>query len=244
MTTADDEGALERLRHAFAKDTAPAGADCPSPDRIWEAMGGDLDPADVAIVVDHVSSCGACAEAWRLARELKAIETTPAVIPFAPRRRAPIAWRLLAVAATIVLAVAAWQLLRQPAPPQTVSTPSMKPEQTIAAVSPSIEKAPIMLSAARALVFRSKAAADPFVDEFAVAIEPYKKDDYAEAVTRLDALARKYPEADEPPFYLGVSLLLSARRADAIPPLQRAAKGRDQAIAEQARRYLAIATAK
>ena len=145
MNTADD-GALDSLRDAFAADTAPAGTECPSPGRIWDAIRGELDPADAAMLVDHVASCGACAEAWRLARELKEIETAPAVVPFAPRRRASAAWPLLAAAAAVVLAVAGWRLLRTtsaPVPPvQTAGTPSMKPEQTTAALGPTIERRP------------------------------------------------------------------------------------------------------
>jgi hypothetical protein len=245
---------LDRMRQAFAGDTA-AGVDCPPAIRIWEAVNGELAPADAAAVVDHVSSCGACAEAWRIAQELEVEQAGGApVIPFPARRRTSVVWGLLAAAATLVLAIGAWPLLRgasapaapvatavTPAPP---SAPAPVPEQTTAALGPAIEKAPVVLSASRVLVFRSKASADPFVDAFAAAIEPYRRDDYPEAITRLDALARKYPDADEPPFYLGVSLLIASRPADAVVPLRRAAKGRDAAIAAQARRYLELATAR
>jgi Putative zinc-finger len=239
-------GGLDRLRRAFAAGTAASGADCPPASRLWEAVNGELDPADAAVLVDHVSACGACAEAWRIAHELQAEAAPAAVVPFVRERRASPVWPLLAAAATLVLAVAAWQLMHQapvPAhPAQAAVTPSLKPEQTTAAIGPAIEKAPVVLSASRALVFRNQNAADPFVADFAAAIEPYRKDDYPEAITRLDGLARKYPDADEPPFYLGVSLLLASRRGDAVAPLRRAAHGRDQAIAEQARRYLVLAT--
>jgi TolA-binding protein len=160
-------------------------------------------------------------------------------------------WPLLAAAATLILAIGAWPLLRgAPAPPPAATAgapsstpaPAPAPAQTTAALGPAIEKAPVVLAASRVLVFRNKASADPFVEAFAVAIEPYRKDDYPEAITRLDALARKYPDADEAPFYLGVSLLIASRPADAVAPLRRAANGRDAAIAAQARRYLALAT--
>ena len=245
MTTPDD--GLDRLRRAFAEDAAESGTDCPPSARIWEAVNGELDPDDAALVVDHVASCGACAEAWRIARELKDAQAPAVVIPFTPKRRASIVLPLLAAAATIALAVAGWRVLRPatlsaPGDP-VVSTPPRTPEQTTATLGPPIEKAPVVLSASRALVFRGETA-DPFVAEFATAIEPYRKDDYPEAITRLDALARKYPDADEPPFYLGVSLLLASRRGDAVAPLQRAAKAKDPAIAEQAARYLSLATAR
>jgi len=249
VTTPDAQ--LDRMRQAFAGDTAP-GADCPPADRIWEAVNGELEPVDAAAVVDHVAACGACAEAWRIARELETEGAAPRPIPFPAKRHVPGVWPLLAAAATLILAIAAWPLLRgTPAPAAPAATaaapspaPAPIPEQTTAALAPPIEKAPVVLSASRVLVFRSKASADPFVEAFAAAIEPYRKDDYPEAITRLDALARKYPDADEPPFYLGVSLLLASRPADAAAPLRRAANGRDAAIAAQARRYLALATAR
>jgi len=256
VSTVDAE--LDRMRQAFAGDTA-AGTDCPPAIRIWDAVNGQLKPSDAAAVVDHVSSCGACAEAWRIAREIDVEEAGDRpVIPFPARRQTSVVWGLLAAAATLVLAIGAWPLLRgtsapatpvatavTPAPaPAPASVPGPAPAQTTAALGPAIEKAPIVLSASRVLVFRNKTAADPFVDAFAVAIEPYRKDDYPEAIARLEALARKYPDADEPPFYLGVSLLIASRPADAVAPLRRAANGRDAAIAAQARRYLALATAR
>lgn len=251
MTTPDAE--LDRMRQAFADDTT-AATDCPPAVRIWEAVNSRLEPVDAAAVVDHVASCGACAEAWRMARELEPAEAGSGPIPFPEKRRKSVVWGLLAAAATLALTIGAWPLLRgTPAPAPRVAgtiTPSQAPAakpapaQTTAALGPSIEKAPVVLSASRVLVFRNQTSADPFVEDFAVAIEPYRKDDYPEAITRLDALARKYPDADEPPFYLGVSLLIASRRADAVAPLRRAANGRDAAIAAQARRYLALATAR
>jgi hypothetical protein len=248
---------LDRMRRAFADDTT-SGTDCPPAARVWEAANGQLEPGDAAAVVDHVATCGACAEAWRIARELETEEAGAGPIPFPDKRRTSAVsavsavWPLLAAAATLVLAIGAWPLLRgTPAPAAPVATavtpaPSSAPApaQTTAALAPPIEKAPVILSASRVLVFRSQTSADPFVEEFAVAIAPYQKDDYPAAITRLDALARKYPGADEPPFYLGVSLLMASRRADAVAPLRRAANGRDAAIAAQARRYLALATAR
>ena len=115
MTTLDAE--LDRMRQAFAGDTA-AGVDCPPSIRIWEAVNGQLEPSGAAAVVDHVSSCGACAEAWRIARELEVEEAGGrTVIPFPGKRRASAVWPLLAAAAILVLAIGAWPLLRgTPAP--------------------------------------------------------------------------------------------------------------------------------
>ena len=154
------------MRQAFAGDTA-AGVDCPPSIRIWEAVNGQLEPADAAAVVDHVSSCGACAEAWRIAREVEVEEAGGgSVIPFPARRRTSFVWGLLAAAATLILAIGAWPLLRgTPAPatpaatavtPAPAAAPAAAPAQTTAALGPAIEKAPVVLSASRVLVFRNQ----------------------------------------------------------------------------------------
>jgi hypothetical protein len=72
MSTLDTD--LEPLREAFAslaEDAAP-GPDCPDPVRLWDATRGDLPPADAQAVILHTVECPSCAEAWRLARELRA----------------------------------------------------------------------------------------------------------------------------------------------------------------------------
>lgn len=73
MTRNDEE--LARLRRAFAEPVravataGPAGqpAGCPEPDRIWEAVRGELPPDEVREIVDHVAACPSCAEDWRIA---------------------------------------------------------------------------------------------------------------------------------------------------------------------------------
>ncbi|HKQ18800.1 MAG TPA: hypothetical protein VJW75_03535 [Candidatus Eisenbacteria bacterium] len=62
----------EDLRAEFATLSASAvgGPDCPPPEAIWDAVTGAASSAAASAVVDHTSRCFACAEAWRLAREL------------------------------------------------------------------------------------------------------------------------------------------------------------------------------
>lgn len=63
---------VSRLREAFASasKTARPGPDCPEPARLWAAAVGELSASKRRELVDHTSTCPACAEAWRLAREL------------------------------------------------------------------------------------------------------------------------------------------------------------------------------
>jgi putative zinc finger protein len=70
----DQDWDLQRLRRAFAslgQGHASTSA-CPAPERLWAAVHGELPPEDVRPLVSHLLECGACAEAWRLAREIGA----------------------------------------------------------------------------------------------------------------------------------------------------------------------------
>lgn len=120
MTGNDDE--LTKLRRAFAapetlEDIEGQPAGCPEPDRIWEAVRGELPPDEVREIVGHVAACSSCAEDWRIAmafeEESRASETAatdktpsnvirPSVSRFRP-------W-LAAAAAALVLTVAGIQL--------------------------------------------------------------------------------------------------------------------------------------
>jgi hypothetical protein len=61
---------LEALRRAFAAgpSMAPAPAECPSPATIWMAVRGELPADELRTAIDHLASCPACTEEWRLAR--------------------------------------------------------------------------------------------------------------------------------------------------------------------------------
>jgi hypothetical protein len=59
---------LDRLRAAFAQpDEAPHPESCPSLSEIWEGVHGRLLPDRLRDVVEHLTTCSPCAEAWRLA---------------------------------------------------------------------------------------------------------------------------------------------------------------------------------
>jgi hypothetical protein len=123
MTTNDE---LARLRAAFAAPAVSAkGAKeepeaCPPSDRIWLAVRGELPPDELRGIVDHIATCSACAEDWRIAMVFE--EESRAVVPAPPlplrtktvtvRHRA---W--MAIAASILVAVVGFQL-RQPKVPE------------------------------------------------------------------------------------------------------------------------------
>ena len=62
---------VEALRAAMAADLS-GGAGCPPSERIWAAALGELSSDEAMALLDHSGSCGACAAAFRLARELAA----------------------------------------------------------------------------------------------------------------------------------------------------------------------------
>lgn len=111
MSADQEDPRLDRLREAFrslASDARPT-EDCPAPETLWEGLDETLPVDQLRDVVDHTASCAACAEAWRLAVELRAGEASAAERPRAASRVLPFRGRRLlvplAAAATLVLAV-------------------------------------------------------------------------------------------------------------------------------------------
>jgi hypothetical protein len=112
-----EEGELARLRKAFGSlsQPAPAPAACPPPEKLWEAARGELPPAQIREIVEHMAACPSCAEDWRLAVALQRPETASNVIHAA--ERFTFGQRLrnwgLAAAAVLALAVVGVQWARQ-----------------------------------------------------------------------------------------------------------------------------------
>ncbi|HEU5135762.1 MAG TPA: hypothetical protein VFU13_11505 [Steroidobacteraceae bacterium] len=64
---------LETLARAFAaRQGRHDPSACPPAEQLFEAASGGLDRERRFAIVDHVSKCAECAEAWRLAMELGA----------------------------------------------------------------------------------------------------------------------------------------------------------------------------
>jgi anti-sigma factor RsiW len=112
-------------------------------ERIARYVGGDLTPGEVAAIEQHLRACVDCAELVRgLEEDREWLASRPpeiAEVDFAAMRREirreiarpRRAWKWLAVAAAIVLAVGlATSLRRTPAPPRIVPAPVV--EQAVA----------------------------------------------------------------------------------------------------------------
>lgn len=101
----EDRAFVDFLRRHFRAlaEGQVGGPDCPPADQVWRAIHGELRRHELMEVVEHVGVCGACAEQWRVAREmdlgeLAATEAAPA----SSRKRSPaVRWGALAAAAAI-----------------------------------------------------------------------------------------------------------------------------------------------
>jgi hypothetical protein len=103
-----EEGELARLRRAFGSlsQPAPEPAACPPPEKIWEAVRGELPPVQTREIVTHMAACPSCAEDWRLAVALQRPETASNVIRAADRFTFGQRLRNWGLAAAAVLALA------------------------------------------------------------------------------------------------------------------------------------------
>jgi hypothetical protein len=118
MTTNDE---LVRLRKAFAAPAGPVPEPeaCPPSDRIWLGVRGELPPYELREIVDHVATCSACAEDWRVAM---AFEEESRAANTADTDTGTLRYRSwMAVAATLLVAVLGYQgyqfRTRTPTPP-------------------------------------------------------------------------------------------------------------------------------
>ncbi len=118
MTTNDE---LIRLRQAFAAPAGPAlePEACPPSDRIWLAIRGELPPGELRTILDHIATCPACAEDWRIAMAFEEESRAGAVVPAVPERVPSFVarFRPWLVAAVMILAAAGVLRLNQPKVP-------------------------------------------------------------------------------------------------------------------------------
>jgi len=100
----------ERIREAFVSRVPVASPDgsCPDPETVWRAVRRELPHARIREIGLHATTCAACAEAWRLAREV-AREAPADVLPFqrtsSHARRWWIGGALAAAAALFLIAL-------------------------------------------------------------------------------------------------------------------------------------------
>ena len=143
----------------------------------------------------------------------------------------------LLAAAALVLAV----VMVRPGPPPPASTSDAAPAAATPAAPAyriAVEAAPVKLTAA-ALARRSPGQGGVFTDDAAPAFSAYRSGRFADAAAAFADLARRYPNAPEAAFYLGVSRLLSGDPAGARTALMAARRIDDPIFRDDVAWYLA-----
>jgi hypothetical protein len=254
---------LREMDPGLAKLRSKAGP-CPHPDLLMAVVSGvPIESADA--IRQHVALCPICEE---LSRDLAAYEFPGASAAEDHRIRARWQqrgsphgsislwawfWRPLPIAGVLAILVLVTVIaVRKTA---SVVQPSASPEiaRGRAAVGPTpapvvtasaflLQKAAIKVPAASVLIYRGNGDGNQaFLKDLAAALEPYRTDDYAEAVRRLKVLLPKYPDAAEPAYYLGVSQLSLDQNDSAIESLQTARARAGDTLRDDISWYLALA---
>ncbi len=262
MTTPDDalpvDAKLQRQYAALARATSESH---PSEDDWLRFADGALDEASRLRLADHVTACADCADVFRVVVHVREGAPTLGVATSSSgtdrASTASRAWYGLALAATLVLAIAGvarWQARAgAPAAPSQVasSAPGPSAVRATAPSAPAVVDGPrswaalpvapaITLPASLALVVRGASTpADAFMTAFGAAIVPYREGRYSDAAAALDGVTRRYPDSTEGWFYLGASRLLAGDAVGALAPLERARAS--TVVAAEARWLEAIA---
>jgi hypothetical protein len=178
----------ERLSRAFAaRKQAHVPNECPDPEQLFEAASGNLAHDRRMALLDHVSRCAECTEAWRLAMELGARP-----VEVAAQSRRP-AWRS-ALAASVILAAGFATYLAlpvrqgtpeyrdavEPLAPRSVVTGSLPREQFVLRWTPGPQGSTysVRLSTADlAMLFEQQNIATPELSVPAAALAPVKSGD-------------------------------------------------------------------
>ena len=236
----DDDAFLELLgRHGRA--LGPPAAGCPSFAELQAAAAGVLSEDDERAIAAHQDSCASCRALGAAAREWEGPPLPDDARDRIARRAGGIAVRassrapwLLPLAAALVLAVLTPFLLRErvrrpPDHPPTQSPP-------VPAFVLPLEK--LDRRTPPGVVVRGE---DAFESELGAALVPYEAGDLEAAAARLEALARRHPDAASPRLYLGVVDLLRGRPGEAARSLEGAEPLARTFWGPSVRWYLAVA---
>ena len=111
--SAEEPKDVARLREAFASIEGDGASDPVDAERIFDALHGDMSPAERHAVIEQLVTNPAAAAAWRLAREMAPDTAQASALDRASEeRRRSVRWKWLSVAAAAVLAIGlGWQLM-------------------------------------------------------------------------------------------------------------------------------------
>ncbi len=226
---------------------AAKGTVCVPPELLLAYAAGTLPDALASQVSAALEACPTCR---RLAAALQDIDIVPT--PDEERRirqavnhtRPMSAWRpawLSAAAALLVAVVGATLVVNRPVdnvpPAHSPGRDVALPARTYALA---LEKPPVDLPP-DALVLRGSTP-EPYVAALASALQPWRADRFDEAARRFLGVTRNFPGRARGHYYLGASLLMDGRAAEAIAPLERARTlATDGTLRDSAAWYLAVA---
>lgn len=190
---------------------------------------------DREIMLDHIASCPQCAEVFKAARTagLAAVETQ------IPGRSSNPMRVLIPIAAMLTIGIVSAIVIARNNTSLTPSTTPLAPSASAPVSTPRemLAKPPMVISAELLLATRGREDNTKYLEALADALRPYDQDNFASAITRLEPLAKDHPDRFEPVFYLGASLMMAGRSAEAVPILERAVT-----IVDTSRRDLAVST--
>jgi len=230
-------------------------APCPKTDLLMAACSG-VPFEGAAEVLRHVAVCPICEQ---LSRDLAEYEFPPATRSEDRRLRARWqnsetrsippwhrSWGILSLAAVfgvLVIAVLVVRHTPQPARSHPAGVASQKPAAGLTPPSAlTLTKAAIKIPASVVLTFRGDAeSAKTYLADLANALEPYRQDNYVEALRRLAILSPKYPDAAEPAYYEGVSQLFLNQNQSAIESFEAARRRGSDTLRDDISWYLALA---
>lgn len=227
-----------------------AASTCPRPDLLMPAIEMTLVPealaASVRAHLDRCSLCRELAEAFAApgigdpsAEEAARID---AQVFGATSARASTRWWAYA-AGLLLLGISAALLAltgRTVAPPElpvaaAAAPPARAAGPVLALRKPEIELPPEFLTLRSASPGEYAAALDR-------ALDPFVREDYAEAVRRLERVARAHDGRPHPVYYLGVAHLMLGAPSEAVRPLElaRQRSGPGSSLYAEATWYLAV----
>ncbi len=249
MTTPHDDVPVEaELQRRYAALVRGTSTGHPSEDDWVRFADGALDDPSRLRLADHVTACARCAEVFRAIVHVRS--GAPALDAAAsPSSSGPIggvsrAWYGLALAATLVLAIAGavrWSG-RAAAPTEServaVSAPGLADRarqrrrrrgRSGRGSRPEIRGPPCRWHPPSRCRHRwpwwrvaDRRTAEAFMTAFGAAIVPYRAGRYSDAAAALDDVARRHPDVPEGWFYLGAARLLAGDAVGAMAPLERA----------------------
>jgi tetratricopeptide (TPR) repeat protein len=164
-------------------------------------------------------------------------------VPAAGARRRPRSLPVWALSAAAALGVAGvgWAVLQRAPPPTTTGVPTPTPEPVATATPPAGPLLGETVPPSYApLALRGVSASER---DFREAMEPYQAGSWAEAIARLEPLARRTPEDAALRFFLGACYLLTERYAEGAAELEAVVRLGPSPYLEEALVYRARALA-